>query len=97
MSVPPLALLGLGLSAAGATSGLALLSGALLPAGVLAGQTVAAATAVGAAWFSVGRDILPPRMLLGVPVYVLWKLPVYLKFARSGKETHWVRTERAVP
>ena len=49
--------------------------------------------AVFAAWLSVGRVVLPPALLLKVPGYILWKLPIYLRLAR-GADRRWTRTER---
>lgn len=34
------------------------------------------------------------RSLLHLPVYIAWKLKVYAKAFRAGKETKWIRTER---
>ena len=33
-----------------------------------------------AAWFKFGRAGLPARTLLAIPLYILWKLPLYLAF-----------------
>jgi hypothetical protein len=46
------------------------------------------------AWHAYARDI-PASVLLSVPLYVLWKLPMYLAFARSRGKSAWVRTERS--
>lgn len=48
------------------------------------------------AWLSVGREILPWRVALSVPRYVLWKLPIYARFF-GQREGSWVRTEREKP
>lgn len=50
--------------------------------------------AIVAAWHAYARDI-PASVLLSVPLYVLWKLPMYLAFARSRGNNAWVRTERS--
>ncbi len=34
------------------------------------------------------------KSLLRLPVYVLWKLKVYMKTFKGGKEVNWVRTKR---
>jgi cellulose synthase/poly-beta-1,6-N-acetylglucosamine synthase-like glycosyltransferase len=52
------------------------------------------AGAVGLAWMRFGRSMVSARTLLAIPGYVLWKIPVYLGFARK-RETEWVRTSRA--
>jgi len=44
-------------------------------------------------WSRFGRKILPTKMLLAVPLFVLWKIPVYLKFL-VNPEKKWVRTDR---
>jgi cellulose synthase/poly-beta-1,6-N-acetylglucosamine synthase-like glycosyltransferase len=46
-------------------------------------------------WARLFRHILPFRLLFAVPLYVVWKVPVYIAFLlRPQKE--WVRTEREV-
>ena len=46
-----------------------------------------------ASWRKFGSQILPFKNLLYVPVYLLWKIPLYLKFLISPQQ-EWVRTER---
>lgn len=46
------------------------------------------------AWGRHGRGLLPPRDLLFIPKYILWKVPLYRTFARSGAHSEWERTER---
>jgi hypothetical protein len=46
------------------------------------------------AWLHGGRPWLRPGALLRAPLYVLWKLPIYLGFLRR-RETEWRRTPRA--
>lgn len=93
--VPPLALL-LAIDAAA----LALLLGAtllgaprapFLLALILVGLVVAG---VLLAWSRHGREQVTAGTLARVPLYLLWKLPIYLKLVRSGAETQWVRTDR---
>jgi hypothetical protein len=36
---------------------------------------------------------LPLLVLLVAPVYVVWKIPIYLKML-AAREKKWVRTER---
>ena len=45
-------------------------------------------------WRAVGRTILPLGTLLRVPLYIMWKLPIYLKLVRGGADRRWTRTER---
>ncbi len=39
---------------------------------------------------------LPLSILLGVPLYIAWKLPIYLRFVFK-RQTEWLRTPRPVP
>lgn len=94
--VPPLALLAMLnivvlvgaviLGAVGATS--------WLPALLLGGIGCLAAVALLLAWWREGRAFLSPAALIRLPLYPLWKLPMYLKLARSGAPKQWQRTER---
>ena len=94
--VPPLAML---ISAS--FVGLAVLLLALVlnlgpgagPVAVLAITLGTALVATVAAWVREGRDTLSLSGLVRTPGYVLWKLPMYLGFARSGP-SEWVRTRR---
>jgi fatty acid desaturase len=45
------------------------------------------------AWFKHGRTMLPLSTLLIAPVYVLWKLPIYMKMLLA-REKKWQRTQR---
>jgi cellulose synthase/poly-beta-1,6-N-acetylglucosamine synthase-like glycosyltransferase len=95
LMIPPLALLttiilaaslAAGIAAAvGASAGpllLCLISGALVLAAVLS------------AWWRFGRHLIPARLLAAVPLYVLWKLPLYLAFFLRGRHRRWDRTRR---
>lgn len=95
LMVPPLALLLI------ATTGVLLVTGLLHLAGASATPATAIAVALGAtllatfvAWWHGGRRWLRPGALLRAPLYVLWKLPIYLGFLRR-RETEWRRTPRA--
>lgn len=44
-------------------------------------------------WARYGRNILSPKDLLVAPLYVLWKLPLYVKFLRA-RQLEWVRSKR---
>lgn len=44
-------------------------------------------------WARYARTMLPLKTLLTVPLYVLWKIPIYLRFM-ARRETRWIRTER---
>lgn len=96
--VPPLAMLiavsAVGLAALGAA---ALLGASAAPAIALGLALAAAMVATLAAWGIEGRGTLTARALLMAPLYVLWKIPMYLKFLR-GAPPKWMRTRRrAVP
>lgn len=56
--------------------------------GALAGFVVALT------WLIWGRDIIPLAVLARIPVYIAWKLPLYLSFARHGAPRDWRRTPR---
>jgi len=55
--------------------------------GVAAGALVA--------WIAHGRQTLPLRHLLFVPLYVAWKAPLYLAFFLRRGQRSWNRTARA--
>ncbi len=44
-------------------------------------------------WLRYGRATLTPSTLVKIPLYILWKLPIYLGLFK-GVEKSWVRTER---
>ncbi|BAU10063.1 hypothetical protein LEP3755_05430 [Leptolyngbya sp. NIES-3755] len=46
-----------------------------------------------AAWSKFGREDLPLRELLAIPLYILWKIPVYLQFLIRPQRA-WIRTAR---
>ena len=54
----------------------------------------AAGVAVLAAWVREGRRFVSLGVLARIPLYVLWKLPMYLGFARRGAPDEWLRTGR---
>lgn len=94
LMVPPLALLMLLASIVmAALIAMAIISGDWAPA-ILAGTAFAyACTLLMAAWWRYGRAMLPFAALLRVPLYIVWKIPIYLGlFTRS--QTRWNRTER---
>jgi len=51
------------------------------------------ALAIGLGWFRFGRELLSAGELLRLPLYAVWKLPVYVAFF-VGKRSGWVRTKR---
>jgi cellulose synthase/poly-beta-1,6-N-acetylglucosamine synthase-like glycosyltransferase len=50
-------------------------------------------TAILTAWYTFARKEFPLGELLAIPLYVLWKIPVYIKFIIKP-EKKWIRTER---
>ncbi len=97
MGVPPLALLALLL----VTGWLAGLAAALAGVGVvpLCLFTLALgmfALAILLAWYGWGRQAISLGALLHVPLYVLGKIPHYLRFVFK-REKRWVRTQRDKP
>lgn len=67
--------------------------GSWVPALVLAGFTVFAVGAIFATWVKFGRRMLPFSSLMAAPLYIMWKLPIYLKIV-GAPEKAWVRTDR---
>jgi cellulose synthase/poly-beta-1,6-N-acetylglucosamine synthase-like glycosyltransferase len=95
LAVPPLALLVVLLGLATLAAGAATWIGASpLPLAVLAGSLGAVAFAVLTAWIVFGRATLPLRYVAVIPLYVLWKIPLYLSFFVRGKHKTWERTQR---
>lgn len=95
--VPPLSLLvmlwlvGIGMAALAAGLGLS-----ALPMGLLVGQGVLLVMAILSAWLKYCRATLPLKTLVAIPLYILWKIPLYFAFL-AKPETAWVRTERDLP
>lgn len=50
--------------------------------------------AVLVAWAREGRKFITLGVLARLPLYVLWKLPMYLGLARRGTPKEWLRTGR---
>lgn len=94
LAIPPLSLLIL--IWVGITMGMGLvaglgLSGIPLILALVAGIALFGGVAI--AWMAYGQSDISLKELALVPVYILWKIPLYLKFlARPEKE--WIRTER---
>lgn len=92
--VPPLALL---LMVSGAAlpvlAVLALAGGSAVPAFLLGGLLALALVLVLIGWIAGGRPYLAATALLRAPLYLLWKLPVYIGFMRKP-QAGWNRTPR---
>jgi cellulose synthase/poly-beta-1,6-N-acetylglucosamine synthase-like glycosyltransferase len=95
LAVPPLALL---VMLAGGSTVLAALAAwaglSATPLAILLGGLVLLAVAVLATWAKFGGDKLPLRYAVVVPLYVLWKIPMYFTFFLKGKHKTWDRTKR---
>ena len=46
------------------------------------------------AWIRHGREQVSVGALARAPLYLLWKLPIYLKLI-GRTETRWIRTDRS--
>ena len=57
-------------------------------------QLLGSLVAVGVAWLRYCRD-LPWTALVAAPLYVVWKIPLYVRFL-VRPERRWIRTEREV-
>ncbi len=94
LCVPPLSLLVITWVAMTAITGAAVPLGASLWALLIVGAIGVVLTAsVGTAWWRYGRSTMPLLSLLAIPLYVLWKVPLYLRFLWKP-QTAWVRTSR---
>lgn len=92
--VPPLALLVLLLVFVLTLSVVGwLAAGWVLPMTVAATSLGLLSAATLLAWFKHGRSVLTLSDLLSVPSYVLWKIPLYLRFV-FNRQIDWIRTQR---
>lgn len=95
LAVPPLALLAIMNVAALAVGAAAWLLGAeTWPLGLLIAVGLAAAAALAIAWVKEGRRFASGSTLARLPLYVFWKLPLYLGLVRRGAPKEWLRTGR---
>lgn len=94
LSIPPLSLLVmLWLAAMALATFTFLLGGSPTSSAFLAIQGGMLFGAIVCAWGKYGRSMIPLKALAAIPLYVLWKVPIYLKFL-AQPQTQWVRTER---
>jgi cellulose synthase/poly-beta-1,6-N-acetylglucosamine synthase-like glycosyltransferase len=94
LCVPPLSLLvtlWLGMTALLAAS--VLLGISLWPLVIAMVAGVAMAVAITTAWLRFAQADLPLAQLLSVPLYILWKIPMYFQFLVKP-QNQWVRTNR---
>lgn len=95
LMVPPLALLvGLLLLVFGASGVLVLVGGSTVPAWIAGVSLGLIGFGVAVGWARYGRKEIPLRYLLLVPLYVAWKVPLYLSFLVGRREQRWRRTDR---
>ena len=79
MLVPPIALLYLVVGVAIAITGCAaILGGSVLPVSILATAALVLTLLIGVAYVSDGRPYLSPKTIATAPLYIAWKLPIYL-------------------
>jgi len=64
------------------------------PAGVAAIALAFVGLGVAMGWARYGRKAVPFRYLLLVPLYVIWKIPLYVSFLFGRRKRQWRRTER---
>lgn len=94
LCVPPLALLMLLATATCAGSVAAhAYTGTTLPLLLATAALVLPTTAVLLAWMRHGRSVIALQDLACAPLYMLWKVPLYLMFALK-RQAAWVRTRR---
>jgi cellulose synthase/poly-beta-1,6-N-acetylglucosamine synthase-like glycosyltransferase len=94
LSVPPLSLY---------VMSWVVMSAIVIAWGLVSGNWLAASVAIAAggclavtifgSWAKFGRDDLSFRELIAIPMYIVWKIPMYLKFVVKPQKA-WVRTER---
>lgn len=95
VSVPPLASLALILGAV-CLATLFLHTLSLIPAGIAYGYCfliLLLILAILSGWYFFGRKILSFRQILAIPLYVWWKIPIYVRLI-FRRETKWTRTAR---
>ena len=95
MAVPPLSLLVLVTALCAVLGGVACVLGA--PPAALAIPSLSALLVVlgtALAWRAVGRDVLPLRELLRLPLHAIRKLGFYHGIASGKASSSWIRTDR---
>lgn len=95
LSVPPLSLLVV-LNGFAFLLGVAVvtLGGPIWPVILQVGGVALALVGLILAWMREGRRFASGATLLRLPLYVLWKLPIYLGLVRRGAPKEWLRTGR---
>lgn len=94
LMVPPLALLALILFVLMAIAfGHALLTGVFTSAVLSVLIFIFFVVSVLLAWYGYGRKVLTCRELLSIPMYIIKKIPIYLRFITHPQKS-WLRTSR---
>jgi cellulose synthase/poly-beta-1,6-N-acetylglucosamine synthase-like glycosyltransferase len=95
LMIPPLSLLILlWLSLIGVHLGVylgGLIQGSMVLLAIVAGLPIGLSITLG--WLKFGQDLLPLKAWMGLPRYLLWKIPIYAKFV-TQPQTRWIKTER---
>jgi cellulose synthase/poly-beta-1,6-N-acetylglucosamine synthase-like glycosyltransferase len=98
LAVPPLALLVLLVGSWCIAAWSAARSGAWSgPFWAMACSSALVLFSVSTAWLKFGRALVPARYLLMAPLYIAWKIPLYVSFLLRGAHRSWDRTERTAP
>lgn len=94
LAIPPLSVLSLAwVTACILATATAALGAIWWPVFVLAIAGGFMAIAVMLAWARFGRDVVSLREMCTIPLYVAWKIPIYLKFLLKRQKS-WIRTPR---
>lgn len=70
-----------------------ILKASYIPFLILAIAGLSIFSAVFASWIKFGREELSLITLLKIPLYIMWKVPIYIQFL-FNKKSDWVRTKR---
>jgi cellulose synthase/poly-beta-1,6-N-acetylglucosamine synthase-like glycosyltransferase len=95
MAIPPLTLLALANILSVILGGIAFLMGASSAVLALpAASVLLLVLGVALAWSAVGRDVLPVRNLLQLPLHAVDRMGFYRGMARGKGPSGWIRTDR---
>jgi cellulose synthase/poly-beta-1,6-N-acetylglucosamine synthase-like glycosyltransferase len=98
MAVPPLTALAILIMAMFFVATMAVMVGLPNTSLMISGTTILFfAAAIFLSWWNVGRDILPLSAGFLVPLYVIWKIPLYLRILSGRTVAQWTRTDRSKP
>ena len=94
LAIPPLSLfIVIWVAIAAITLGISWVLQVWTPIVLTGGAGIALFIAISLAWLRFGRQELPIRSLLLSPIYILWKIPLYLGFL-IRPQSQWIRTDR---